>query len=90
MIIDFHTHILPPEVIRNRADYTRPLLFAHVLGDEQDARLMDRFPDRSFYLFRANPFAAAFGTGRGKLEYLGRGGDPATPLPSARLGAAPP
>ncbi len=81
---------IPYYLIRNRADYTRPLLFAHVLGDEQDARLMDRFPDRSFYLFRANPFAAAFGTGRGKLEYLGRGGDPATPLPSARLGAAPP
>ena len=60
----------PYYLIHNRADYGQELLFAHSLGEEEDERLKAAFPDRRFYLFRANPFAAAFGIGRGELEEL--------------------
>ena len=65
----------PYYLIHNRADYRQELLFAHSLGEEEDQRLLAAFPDRRFYVFRANPFAAAFGIGRGDLEEIGTGGD---------------
>ena len=65
----------PYYLIHNRADYRQELLFAHSLGEEEDQRLLAAFPDRRFYVFRANPFAAAFGLGRGDLEEIGRGAD---------------
>jgi hypothetical protein len=64
----------PYYLIHNHADYGQALLFAHSLGEEEDRRLMARFPDRPFYVFRANPFAAAFGIGSGDLEPIGGAG----------------
>jgi hypothetical protein len=64
----------PYYLIHNHADYRQELLFAHSLGEEEDQRLMAAFPDRRFYVFRANPFAAAFGIGRGELEEIGTAG----------------
>ena len=61
----------PYYLIHNRADYRQELLFAHSIGEEEDQRLLAAFPDRRFYVFRANPFAAAFGVGRGELEEMG-------------------
>lgn len=61
---------LPFYLIHNDADYERPLLLAHSLGAAEDRRLMLRFPDRPFYLLRANPYAAALGIGRAKLERI--------------------
>ena len=60
----------PYYLIHNRADYRQALLFAHSLGEEEDPRIMETFPDRPFYVFRANPFAAAFGIGSGELERI--------------------
>ncbi len=84
---------LPFYLIHNDADYERPLLFAHSLGIAEDRRLMLHFPDRPFYLLRANPYAAALGIGRAELERieafpsasgLGEGDDsPAGPSGSA-------
>jgi hypothetical protein len=62
----------PYYLIHNHADYGRRLLFAHSLGEEEVPRLMAAFPDRRFYVFRANPFAAAFGIGRGQLKEIER------------------
>jgi hypothetical protein len=59
---------IPYYLIHNRADYGQPLLFVHSLGEKEDQRLRARFPGRTFYVFQANPFAAAFGTGRGILQ----------------------
>lgn len=78
---------LPFYLIHNEGDYGGPLLLAHSLGAAEDQRLMLRFPDRPFYLLRANPYAAALGIGRAKLERietfpsasgLGRGEDSQT------------
>jgi Dolichyl-phosphate-mannose-protein mannosyltransferase len=60
----------PYYLIHNRADYRQALLFAHSLGEEEDRKLMAAFPDRPFYVFRANPFAAAFGIGSGDVEKI--------------------
>jgi len=61
---------LPFYLIHNEADYGRPLLLAHSLGPEEDRRLLLHFPDRPFYLLRANPYAAALGLGRAELEKM--------------------
>lgn len=61
---------LPFYLIHNEADYGRPLLLAHTLGPEEDRRLMLHFPDRPFYLLKANPYAAALGLGRADLERI--------------------
>jgi 4-amino-4-deoxy-L-arabinose transferase-like glycosyltransferase len=66
----------PYYLIHNRVDYGQDILFAHSLGEEEDRRLRAAFPDRRFYVFRANPFAAAFGIGRGELEEIGPAGGP--------------
>jgi hypothetical protein len=61
---------MPYYMIRNEGDYSQPLLFAHSLGEEEDRRLMEHFPERKFYIFRADPFAAALGLGSGELEEI--------------------
>ena len=78
---------MPYYLVRNEADYHRPLLYAHYLGDEETRRLMDHFPMRPFYLFRANPFAAAFGIGTGELEPMRRAGQAREPSPGGAHGA---
>ena len=41
MIVDFHTHIFPPEVIEGRQDYAdRDAAFAHIYGNPS-ARMVD-------------------------------------------------
>lgn len=64
---------MPYYMIRNQGDYRQPLLFAHSLGEAEDRRLMEHFPDRKFYVYRADPFAAALGLGSGELEELSPG-----------------
>lgn len=61
---------LPFYLIHNEGNYERPLLLAHSLGAAEDRRLTLHFPDRPFYLLKANPYAAALGIGRADLEKI--------------------
>ncbi len=61
---------MPYYMVHNQGDYRQPLLLAHSLGEEQDRRLMEHFPERKFYVFRADPFAASLGLGSGELEEI--------------------
>jgi hypothetical protein len=73
---------IPFYMIRNEGDYTRPLLLAHSLSEEEDRSLMEHFPDREFYIFRADPFAAALGLGSGELEAVATRESPIRPPPA--------
>ncbi len=64
---------MPYYMISNQGDYRQPLLFALSLGEEENRRLMEHFPERKFYVYRADPFAAALGLGSGELEELSPG-----------------
>lgn len=61
---------LPFYLIHNDGDYGQPLLLAHSLGAAKDRQLMLHFPDRPFYVLKANPYAAALGIGRAELERI--------------------